>query len=340
MFGGSDDFGTFLLSNLLIMVPTFVFMFQVVTYLSTAAKVVIFLFTIGLFALSMFLLWKTAMTDPGIITPTPAFVRPAPPANADFGPAGYRFCETCNHYRPPRAKHCSVCNTCVLRFDHHCPWVGNCIGIRNYIYFFAFVTTILVLCTLELAVSAYVLFAEVAVADNDIFLDALADGMAARPGAAAVFIVSFLLLWCLLSLWLYHLRLLSIGQTTNEAVRGIFDFRDNPNDHGCMNNIKHVFMTKVPPSVLPPLEELVVPCTPGAAPGRSSRGRGNSYRSIDIPGEPKRDDAAMESKNGEAPRDSGSDAGDILPRRSMSGTSSASGWDEQPGVRMTPGARD
>ena len=42
--------------------------------------------------------------------------------------------------RPPLASHCSICNVCVLGFDHHCTVFNTCVGFRNHR---AFLTTLI-----------------------------------------------------------------------------------------------------------------------------------------------------------------------------------------------------
>jgi hypothetical protein len=55
-------------------------------------------------------------------------------------------CRSCKMQKPARSKHCSMCDMCVEKFDHHCIWINNCVGLGNYRYFISFITLHMVLC--------------------------------------------------------------------------------------------------------------------------------------------------------------------------------------------------
>ncbi|XP_030842045.1 palmitoyltransferase ZDHHC16 isoform X2 [Strongylocentrotus purpuratus] len=58
------------------------------------------------------------------------------PVVSETGAGG--ICKKCIGPKPLRTHHCSVCRTCILKMDHHCPWINNCVGHFNHRYFMLF----------------------------------------------------------------------------------------------------------------------------------------------------------------------------------------------------------
>ena len=55
------------------------------------------------------------------------------------------MCPDCQVLRTPRSRHCAICNRCVERFDHHCPWLNNCVGMNNHNEFIVFLVSLTVM---------------------------------------------------------------------------------------------------------------------------------------------------------------------------------------------------
>ncbi|KAL9419739.1 hypothetical protein AB3S75_037494 [Citrus x aurantiifolia] len=154
-----------------------------------------------------------------------------------------KYCDTCMHYRPPRCSHCSICNNCVQKFDHHCPWVGQCIGLRNYRFFFMFVFSTTLLC-IYVHAFCWIRIRKIMNGENVSIWKA----MTKSPASIVLIIYTFISVWFVGGLTVFHSYLISRNQSTYENFRNRYDERVNPYNKGVIKNFMEVFCTSIPPS--------------------------------------------------------------------------------------------
>jgi len=156
------------------------------------------------------------------------------------------LCHTCRIQRPMRAKHCRTCRQCVALFDHHCPYVGNCVGRENYRWFFGYAFMFFV-CSSLWEITAFLYLRTVAfnyvVAGTSMF---------------------FFPFWCMsVMLTSFHVQLTLTNMTTNENMNfGRYEYLQgadgtNTFDKGMLNNFVTRFFPPERDGTLDEIEQLL-----------------------------------------------------------------------------------
>ena len=119
-----------------------------------------------------------------------------------------RMCGICNAPKPPRTHHCSTCRQCFLKMDHHCVWLDNCVGHKNYKFFFCLLFWATFMCGFIFGATLEVLIQQLVYSQLE--------------GVSVVWLVmtvfSFALGLSTFMLLFYHTYLISNGMTTIEHM--------------------------------------------------------------------------------------------------------------------------
>ncbi|XP_063718397.1 palmitoyltransferase ZDHHC9-like isoform X2 [Symsagittifera roscoffensis] len=125
-----------------------------------------------------------------------------------------KWCSTCRLWRPPRASHCRICDNCIEMFDHHCAYMGNCIGRRNYRFFYMYLLSMSILLVYDLVFSLYHLVHSLITKDKLVNTEAVLTAINCLIlGMTSMGVLVFLSM---------HVYLVAYGLTASEESKGVW----------------------------------------------------------------------------------------------------------------------
>ncbi|KAK9837930.1 hypothetical protein WJX74_007972 [Apatococcus lobatus] len=159
-----------------------------------------------------------------------------------------KYCPTCRLMRPPRVSHCKKCNNCCRRQDHHCPYVGQCIGERNHRFYLAFLFFVTVHCCLVFAFAVERL-GYIANTEHISWAAAIRH----EPAAICIMSYTFVAFWFIAGLLIFHCVLISINSTSRDFFLRNHPWRslpETPWSIGCLGNWYQVMLAGRPPRLV------------------------------------------------------------------------------------------
>ncbi|KAL9384772.1 hypothetical protein Peur_021782 [Populus x canadensis] len=165
-----------------------------------------------------------------------------------------KYCRICKFFRPPRSCHCAICDNCVEKFDHHCPWIGQCIALRNYRFYLTFIISALIFFVYVFAFSCWRIHQRMLRTGTGLH------GMLKNcPETLALVSFSSATILFLGGLTIFHVFLLARNQTGYENFRQRYMGSQNPFDKGILSNIMEVLFEPLPPSRVDFRAEVMMP---------------------------------------------------------------------------------